>query len=107
MTPEGKVKKKVSELLRKVEGLYYWMPVPSGFGESTLDYVGCYCGLFFAIETKKPGGKPTDRQRITIEQIASAGGKTFVIDGDTEELEEWLKSLQAIRASTRRALEQL
>lgn len=91
-TPEGKVKRRVSDLLKATPGLYYWMPVPAGFGESTLDYVGCYRGLFFAIETKKPGGKPTSRQQQIIAAIERAGGKTFVIDGDTTELEQWIRA---------------
>lgn len=89
-TPEGKVKKKVSDLLKGTPGVYYWMPVPGGFGESTLDYIGCHNGRFFAVETKKPGAKPTPRQLQIIASIQRAGGKTFVIDGDTTELELWL-----------------
>lgn len=89
-TPEGKVKKKVSDLLKATPGLYYDMPVPGGFGGSTLDYVGCHRGDFFAIETKKPGGKPTARQYQIIARMEAAGGKTFVIDGDLTELEDWL-----------------
>lgn len=90
-TPEGKVKAKVSKILRDTPHMYYHMPVPGGFGGTTLDYIGCHSGVFFAIETKKPGGKPTDRQNMIIEQMRRAGGKVFVIDGDTEELEAWLK----------------
>lgn len=92
-TPEGKVKREVSDLLKSVTGLYYWMPVPGGFGESTLDYVGCYMGKFFAIETKKPGAKPTLRQQQIIASIQRAGGVAFVIDGDMTELENWLTKL--------------
>lgn len=91
MTPEGKVKQKVSRLLKSTGDVYYHMPVPGGFGGTTLDYIGCHRGRFFAIETKKPGGKPTDRQKTIIDQINTSGGKTFVIDGDTTELEHWLK----------------
>lgn len=94
-TPEGKVKAKVSGLLKATPGIYYHMPVPGGFGGTTLDYIGCHWGRFFAIETKKPGGKPTDRQKQIISQIDQAGGKTFVIDGDTTELELWLKDHHA------------
>lgn len=90
-TPESKVKRKVSGLLKATPGVWYTMPVPSGFGESTLDYMGCYLGRFFAIETKAPGKQPTLRQRQTIAAIERSGGKTFVIDGDTTELEHWLK----------------
>lgn len=89
MTPEGKVKKTVSQYLRQVPGLWYTMPVPSGYGESTLDYIGCYKGQFFAIETKKPGGKPTARQLQTIQAMERSGGKVFIIDGDLTELKNW------------------
>ncbi len=91
-TPEGKVKAKVSRLLRETPGVYYHMPVPGGFGGTTLDYIGCYLGKFFAIETKKPGGKPTDRQQMIIGQIEQAGGKVFVIDGEPTELQQWIRA---------------
>lgn len=91
-TPEGRVKTKVSTLLKSIDNLYYFMPVPSGYGESTLDYIGCYRGKLFAIETKRPGGVPTSRQRQIIGAISRAGGAVFVIDGDTTELEQWISS---------------
>ncbi len=91
-TPEGKVKAKVSRLLTATPGVYYHMPVPGGYGGTTLDYIGCLAGKFFAIETKKPGAKPTDRQKQIIASIERAGGKVFVIDGNTEELEQWLRT---------------
>lgn len=104
-TPEGKVKAKVSRLLKEAKGMYYFMPVQGGFGSSTLDYLGCHLGRFFAVETKKPGAKPTERQQQIIASIERAGGKTFVIDGDTTELEEWIRATtndhtQQIRSST-------
>lgn len=88
-TPEGKVKEKVKRVL-KAHDAYYHMPVQNGMGSPTLDFVGCHVGRYFAIETKAPGKKPTPRQELTIDQIRQAGGKVFVIDGDTSELEEWL-----------------
>lgn len=89
-TPEGKVKKTVSALLKATPDLYYFMPVPSGYGESSLDYLGCYRGKWFAVETKAPGKKPTDRQNMIIERIKKAGGAVFVIDGDVTELKKWI-----------------
>lgn len=89
-TPEGKVKKTVSTLLKSITGLFYTMPVPSGFGESTLDYIGCYRGKYFAVETKAPGKKPTDRQEAIIKKMRDAGGAVFVIDGDLTELKQWI-----------------
>lgn len=94
-TPEGKVKKKVSELLKSTPHCYYTMPVPGGYGESTLDYIGCHMGRFFAIETKAPGKHPTDRQNMIIAMMRRAGAKVFVIDndidGDWVDLVRWLK----------------
>lgn len=80
MTPEGRVKRAVSDYLKTVPGLWYDMPVPSGFGGSTLDYIGCYRGRFFSVETKAPGKKPTPRQQRIISQVEHAGGVAFVID---------------------------
>jgi hypothetical protein len=91
-TPEGRVKAKVSGLLKATPNLYYFMPVQGGYGAATLDYLGSYLGRFFGIETKKPGAKPTERQLQTIASIERAGGKTFVIDGDTTELEQWIRA---------------
>ncbi len=81
-TPEGRVKdrvKKVMEPFKQAEDLYAHWPVQTGYGAACLDCHGCYNGLYFAIETKAPGKKPTKRQEITMEEIVNAGGKVFVI----------------------------
>lgn len=90
-TPEGKVKAKVSGLLKATPACYYFMPVQGGFGAATLDYLGSHMGRFFAIETKAPGKKPTSRQVQTISTLERAGAKVFVIDGDIMELAHWLE----------------
>ena len=93
-TPEGKIKKKVSTYLRSIDGLWYFMPVPGGYGQSTLDYIGCYRGRFFAIETKAPGNKPTERQKHIMQAILASGGRCFVIDSDElGELQLWIASI--------------
>lgn len=83
-TPEGKVKDAVKKVLGvfgdKIDG--FW-PVPSGYGESHLDYVGCVNGFFLSIETKAPGKKPTPRQKERKRRVELAGGKVFIIDGTT------------------------
>jgi len=91
-TPEGKVKARISRLLSAQSNIYWFMPVQNGMGKATLDYVGWHHGLPFAIEAKAPGKAPTLRQEHTIGQMVAAGGRVFVIDGDTDELEEWLKT---------------
>ena len=92
-TPEAKVKRKVSQLLKRAEECYYFMPVQSGYGSSTLDYLGISKGRGFAIETKAPGKEPTMRQKIIIREILESGGKIFVISGEPKQYEElriWL-----------------
>ncbi len=80
-TPEGRVKRAVSALLRKTPHIYYHMPVPGFGGGTTLDYIGSHMGRFFAIETKAPGKRLTERQEVLVSQIAHSGAKVFVIDG--------------------------
>ena len=91
-TPEGAVKRKITAVLKSTPGLYYYMPVPSGYGNTSLDYIGCYNGLFFAIEAKAPKKEPTQRQKNTIKDMQRAFARVFVIDGDLTELKHWLKS---------------
>jgi len=76
---EKTIKAHVRKRLKQL-GAYYFFPVQMGLGDTTLDILGCYQGKFFAIETKRTGGKLTPRQIITIEEIKKAGGRVLVID---------------------------
>lgn len=78
---ENHVKKAVKERLDEI-GAYHFWPVQMGIGDACLDCIGCYNGLFFGIETKRPGKKPTQRQEFTAERMRAAGGKVFVIDSE-------------------------
>lgn len=98
VTPEGKVKKMVRELLegyRSRDKLYYFMPVQGGYGQALLDFYGSHLGRFFAIETKAPGKHLTDRQIIIRDGIIRSGAKVFVIyDAESmKELRVWLNGL--------------
>ena len=94
MTPEGKVKERVKKLLKKY-GVYHHWPVLNGIGAPTLDCVLCHHGRFAAIETKAGDKRPTPRQEVTMEAMAAAGGKTFLVNDVTglNELEAWLKEV--------------
>ena len=97
MTPEGKVKQKIKKVLDNHEGcIYYYMPVPAGFGKQTLDYLGFFHGLGFAIEAKRPGKQPTPRQDKDIEDIQAAGARVFVINDDAslEAFAAWLEQVE-------------
>lgn len=86
MTPEGKVKRRLREKLKELPKRYVFMPVQSGLGASTLDYLCCINGHFVGIETKKPNGKlppkMTPRQEIVAAEIEAAGGIVFLVDSD-------------------------
>src|SRR5215475_8150452 len=96
-TPEGKIKRKIKVILDTYReyGIYYFMPVPGGFGRSSLDYLGFLCGFGFAIEAKREGGKPTERQEGVIEKIRASGTPVFVIDGvkGLTEFNDWCQSV--------------
>ena len=80
MTPESKIKAKVKKLLNEV-GAYYTMPVTGGYGNSGVpDFIICIGGLFYAIECKANGNKPTALQLKHIDDIRRAGGIALVID---------------------------
>jgi len=80
MTPEAKVKKVVTRQLQDL-GAYYFYPVTGGYGGSGVpDIVGCYDGLFFAIECKAGSNKATKLQEKNMDWIAEAGGLTWIVN---------------------------
>ena len=91
MTPEGKVKAKVKELLKE-HGAYWHMPVQNGMGAPSLDIIGCHRSRYFGVETKAGNKKPTPRQLLTMDQIRKAGGLAFLVNEveGMNELREWL-----------------
>lgn len=81
-TPEAKVKKVVVQQLKDL-GAYYFYPVTGGYGGSGVpDIVGCYNGLFFAIECKAGKNKPTQLQEHNMKRITECGGLTWVVNED-------------------------
>jgi Holliday junction resolvase len=82
MTPEAKVKKKVVDVLKK-GGAYYFFPATGGYGRSGVpDIVGCYRGVFFAIECKAGTNKPTALQEAEMHKIIEADGQVLVVNED-------------------------
>lgn len=80
MTPEAKVKAKVKKILVEL-GAYYTMPMGTGFSSSGApDFIICIAGLFYGIECKANGGKPTALQLKHLDDIRKAGGVALVVD---------------------------
>jgi len=82
MTPEGKVKRRVIEVLKKHE-VWYFFPANNGFGKSGIpDIIAIVDGHFVGIEVKSATGKPTELQKICGKQIEEAGGTWLVVSND-------------------------
>lgn len=74
--------------------VYGHWPVPY-MNATMLDYHGCCCGLYFAVECKRDDtAQPTPRQLLVMQNVDEALGHTFVVrstDGqDIAELDAWL-----------------
>lgn len=80
MKNEKDVKAEVKKILRKY-GAYYFMPVPVAYSRTGVpDFLCCFHGRFFAIETKFGYNKPSPRQEIEMNDISAAGGDCLVIN---------------------------
>jgi hypothetical protein len=75
--PEGKLKAEVKAYLKE-QGAYFFMPVQTGFGAATVDFLCCVKGRFVAIETKVRPRRATLRQMRCLEHVRDAGGVAFV-----------------------------
>ncbi len=103
MTPESKVKAKITkflkELLNSGESIYWFTPIGSAFGRSGVpDIIVCCRGRFVGIEVKAPGklNNVTPLQSRAHLDISLAGGKVFLTD-DAEQFKEdfrkWMPSV--------------
>jgi pantoate kinase len=87
-TPEAKVKEKIKKILKE-HGVYYAMPMGTGYGNSGVpDFLCCVGGQFVAIEAKAGKGIPTALQEKNLRDIKEAGGVSLVIN---ETNLDWLK----------------
>lgn len=101
-TPENKAKARVLTKLntRKQNGepIYWICFAGSQFGTAGLDILICYRGQFIAVEVKRFDGKGklTKRQILTLGQIATAEGATFVVDSEEAltRLDDFLTNLK-------------
>lgn len=97
-TPEAKVKKQIRAAL-DAHGVYYAMPIGTGYGNSGVpDFLCCVNGLFLAIEAKAGKGKTTALQDAHIERIRGSGGAAVVInEQNIGELPGMLKTVENLR----------
>lgn len=94
LTPEAKVKRKVTAVLKK-HRCWYFFPSSNGFGRAGIpDIITIVDGQFVGIECKADEKKqPTQLQVQCGEQIEAAGGKWFLVRGadELEALEAYIR----------------
>ena len=87
-TPESKVKQAIKKVLAK-HGVYYVMPIGSGYGNAGVpDFICNVNGKFLAIEAKAGRGQCTALQEKNLKQINEGGGVGIVIREDSIDYRE-------------------
>ena len=84
-TPEGKIKRKVVEVL-KAHKVWYFFPANNGFGKAGIpDIIAIVNGKFMGVEVKADRTKkPSALQQKCGEEIQRAGGWWFLVyDADS------------------------
>jgi Holliday junction resolvase len=91
-TPEKLVKNKIKVILQD-GGVYYAMPIGSGYGNAGVpDFLACVNGRFLAVEAKAGKGKTTALQDMHLEKIKTAGGVSMVVNElNLDQLKETIK----------------
>lgn len=96
---EADVKGAVKQILGSFGGdLWWYMPVPTGFGvQGVPDFICCLKGRFVAIETKYGNNGLTGWQIKQMQAINRANGAHFVIHEDNvADLENMLRAVVAL-----------
>jgi len=84
---------KIKRYLQSKENLFYWKEHGGQYGTAGIpDIIVCYKGKFIAFECKKPGGKPTILQKITLVKIERAGGIARIVT-DLDQVKEIIENL--------------
>ena len=93
---ELKIQTAILRKLRTSGGL--WFKIHDIITKALPDIIGCYQGLFIAIEVKRVGERPTKLQDWVLEQVEKAGGIGIWID-DVKDLDTllWAKVKQKIK----------
>lgn len=98
MTPETKLKNQVITYFKGLKKFWYFKVWQGPFSKAGIpDIIGCYRGVFFAIELKSKKGSVSALQRITMQMIKYAGGQTavcYTLDEVKEFIEHIERSLE-------------
>lgn len=77
---EQEIVDSIKKYLQSIPNLFYWKEHGGQFGTAGIpDIIVCYKGKFIAFECKRPGGKPTLLQTITMNKIRKAKGIAKIV----------------------------
>ena len=90
---EQEIVNDIKKYLQTIPNLFYWKEHGGQFGTAGIpDIIVCYKGKFIAFECKRPGGKPTVLQKITINKIAKANGIVKIVTS-VEEVKQIIENI--------------
>ena len=77
---EQEIVDSIKKYLQSIPNLFYWKEHGGQFGTAGIpDIIVCYKGKFIEFECKRPGGKPTLLQTITMNKIRKAKGIAKIV----------------------------
>ncbi len=77
---EQTVVNQIKAYLQQIDGLFFWKEHGGQYGTAGIpDIIVCYKGRFIAFECKRPGGRPTLLQKITMNKIQKANGIVKIV----------------------------
>ena len=86
----------IKEYLQTIPNIFFWKEHGGQFGTAGIpDLIVCYKGRFIAFEVKKPGGKPTLLQKLTLNKIERAKGIAKIVTS-VEQVKEIIASLKCL-----------
>ena len=94
MTPEQKVQTKIIEYLKSLRDagmpIFYEKRQAGGFSykKGIPDIYGCYAGLHFEVEVKRPGGVQSALQE-KFEQIMKHAGAKYAVVSNINDFKVW------------------
>lgn len=97
-TPEAKVKKQVTEIVRSFqEAAYRVIPTTRGMGKSGhADQLYSFFGWFLAVEVKAGSNGPTEMQKKRLREAAASGALVaFVNEKSLDHFKAWLIAIMS------------
>lgn len=90
---EKEVVDSIKNYLQTIPNIFYWKEHGGQFGTAGIpDIIVCYKGRFIALEVKRPGGKPTLLQKITLNKIEKAKGIAKIVTS-VEQVKQIIENL--------------